>query len=333
MVVGGLHPTCSRSLSNRGGIVVRQSFAPETGGIKRIIGAVDFASLVAETHTIDRQGKALCPSHPDRSPSLQVYQDHAYCFACGWHGDALTWLEQARGLSKVDAIKELERRAGVPRMQPTKRISRPQAAVKPCTAQPLSEALHVKLWQRLEQLSEVPKAIQSRGFEVEDCKALGIAASGDNAVLAITDPLGNIVAFKQRYHVVREGQSRYSYLTKNCGTPAWCSPCFWTSQDVLVIEGEINAMSCALVRRNGDKDLAAMGVAGAHGELWLEALKDKDVYVYGDCDKPGQEARDKWALAAYNAGARSVKVLEPWEMDANDVLVKLGADELRERIL
>jgi hypothetical protein len=210
----------------------------------------------------------------------------------------------------------------------SKPIGKTHASVKACTAKPLTDALHVKFWERLEQVTE-----PFRGFSPNDRKALGIAQSGDDAVLAITDPLGNIVALKKRHAVFREGQSRYFYLTKDCGTPAWCSPCFWTSQDVLIIEGEINGMSCALVRHNGDKDLAVMGVAGTGGSLWLEALKDKDVYVYGDDDKPGQEAKDKWALAAYHAGAKSVMTLEPWEMDANDILAKLGPDELRERIL
>ena len=33
--------------------------------------------------SINRQGKALCPFHNDRHPSLYVADDHFYCFACG----------------------------------------------------------------------------------------------------------------------------------------------------------------------------------------------------------------------------------------------------------
>lgn len=298
-----------------------------------IIAAVDFPSLVADTHTVDRQDKTLCPFHGDSSPSCHIYSDGFHCYACGAHGDALDWYQQVRSLSKADAIKELERRAGMATAQRVKPIGKPKVTCKGCEAQPFTDALHVKFWQRLEQLKGIPKALEGRGFTLDDCKALGVAANGDDAVLSITDPLCNIVALKQRRYIVGKNQQRYFYLTKECGTPAWCSPCFFTSQTVLIIEGELNAMSCAVVRRNNDKDLAVMGVAGTSGCLWLEALKDKDVFVYGDGDKPGQEARDKWALAAYGIGARSVKTLEPWELDANDVLVKLGPDELRERIL
>ena len=33
--------------------------------------------------SVNRQGKALCPFHNDRHPSLYVADDHYYCFACG----------------------------------------------------------------------------------------------------------------------------------------------------------------------------------------------------------------------------------------------------------
>ena len=45
----------------------------------------------AELYGIDvnRYGKALCPFHNDRHPSLYVADDHYYCFACGEHGDVI----------------------------------------------------------------------------------------------------------------------------------------------------------------------------------------------------------------------------------------------------
>ena len=45
----------------------------------------------AELYGIDvnRYGKALCPFHNDRNPSLYVADDHYYCFACGEHGDVI----------------------------------------------------------------------------------------------------------------------------------------------------------------------------------------------------------------------------------------------------
>ncbi len=263
-----------------------------------IIAKFDFPSLVSETHTIVAH-KSLCPFHQDSSPSCHIYDDGYHCYACGASGDALNWLEHVHNLSKPDAIKALQNRAGVITMLHQKPVSKPKALVKQCEAKLLSDSLHTQFWQRLEKLETVPKALEGRGFTIDDCKALGIASSGENAVLAITDPLGSIVAFKQRFHTINEGQQRYSYLTPGCGTPAWCSPMFFTSEKVMIIEGELNATAACLSRRNGDPDMAFMGIAGVDGQLWLDALKGKRVYVYADGDVPGQEAREKMGVSGF----------------------------------
>ena len=38
---------------------------------------------------VNRHGKALCPFHNDRHPSLFVDDDHYHCYACGEHGDVI----------------------------------------------------------------------------------------------------------------------------------------------------------------------------------------------------------------------------------------------------
>ena len=54
----------------------------------------------AELYGIDvnRYGKALCPFHNDRNPSLYVADDHFYCFACGAHGDVIGFAANFFGL-------------------------------------------------------------------------------------------------------------------------------------------------------------------------------------------------------------------------------------------
>jgi DNA primase len=38
---------------------------------------------------VNGTGKARCvsPSHQDENPSMHLYEDHAHCFACSFHGD------------------------------------------------------------------------------------------------------------------------------------------------------------------------------------------------------------------------------------------------------
>ena len=63
----------------------------------------------AELYGIDvnRYGKALCPFHNDRNPSLYVADDHYYCFACGEHGDVIDFVGKLFQLSLYDAARKL----------------------------------------------------------------------------------------------------------------------------------------------------------------------------------------------------------------------------------
>ena len=63
----------------------------------------------AELYGIDvnRYGKALCPFHNDRNPSLYVADDHYYCFACGEHGDVIDFAARVFGLPLYEAAQRL----------------------------------------------------------------------------------------------------------------------------------------------------------------------------------------------------------------------------------
>ncbi len=56
---------------------------------------------------VSRHGKALCPFHNDRHPSLYVADDHYYCFACGEHGDVIDFTARLFDLKPYDAAIKL----------------------------------------------------------------------------------------------------------------------------------------------------------------------------------------------------------------------------------
>ena len=56
---------------------------------------------------VNRHGKALCPFHNDRHPSLFLDDDHYHCFACGEHGDVIDLTAKLYSLSLYDAAKKL----------------------------------------------------------------------------------------------------------------------------------------------------------------------------------------------------------------------------------
>ena len=73
---------------------------------------------------INRYGKALCPFHNDRHPSLYVADDHYYCYGCGEHGDVIDLTARLFDLSLYEAAKKLAYDFGISQDKPRQDIRR-----------------------------------------------------------------------------------------------------------------------------------------------------------------------------------------------------------------
>lgn len=51
--------------------------------------------------------RVVCPFHHDTKPSLVIYPDHCYCYACGTHCTHAHLLKEVKGLNYKEAYKEL----------------------------------------------------------------------------------------------------------------------------------------------------------------------------------------------------------------------------------
>ena len=73
-----------------------------------------------------REWKACCPFHNEKSPSFTVNDEKGFyhCFGCGAHGDAIRWLCDQRGLSFMDAVKELAAEANMDMPAPDPRAAK-----------------------------------------------------------------------------------------------------------------------------------------------------------------------------------------------------------------
>ncbi|MEM4407566.1 MAG: DNA primase [Candidatus Caldarchaeum sp.] len=59
--------------------------------------------------------KGLCPFHTEKTPSFYVYPDSRsfYCFACHASGDVFDWVEKIHGVDFGEALKILAQKAGI----------------------------------------------------------------------------------------------------------------------------------------------------------------------------------------------------------------------------
>lgn len=86
---------------------------------------ITLSGVIMRTVKLTRAGrewKACCPFHNEKSPSFTVNDQKGFyhCFGCQAHGDVISWMTDQRGLSFMDAVKELAAQAGmeVPRADP-----------------------------------------------------------------------------------------------------------------------------------------------------------------------------------------------------------------------
>ena len=68
--------------------------------------------------TVNRNSMARCPFHPDKHPSLKLYDDHFYCFSCHAAGDVIDLTAKLFGCSNYDAARKLAADYGIDPTQP-----------------------------------------------------------------------------------------------------------------------------------------------------------------------------------------------------------------------
>ncbi|UAB77083.1 DNA primase [Erythrobacter sp. SCSIO 43205] len=79
---------------------------------------ITLSTVINRTTKLTRAGrefKACCPFHNEATPSFYVNDQKGFyhCFGCGAHGDVISWMTEQRGLSFIDACKELAAEAGM----------------------------------------------------------------------------------------------------------------------------------------------------------------------------------------------------------------------------
>jgi DNA primase len=129
-----------------------------------------------------REYKACCPFHNEKTPSFTINDEKGFyhCFGCSAHGDAIRWMTDQRGLSFMDAVKELADAAG---MQVP--AADPKAAAKAERANTLYDVMaaaqdwFVTQFQALEG-AEARAYCDRRGLKPDTIKAFGIGFAPDS---------------------------------------------------------------------------------------------------------------------------------------------------------
>ncbi|MDF0540798.1 DNA primase [Sphingobium sp. H39-3-25] len=92
------------------------------------------STLIGASLKIEKAGreyKACCPFHGEKTPSFTINDDKGFyhCFGCGAHGDAIRWLTDQRGMSFIEAVRDLADAAGLDVPAPTPQMAAREAAI------------------------------------------------------------------------------------------------------------------------------------------------------------------------------------------------------------
>ena len=109
--------------SNRGASL--KSIIPEDK-IAEVLHAADIIDVISEYVSLRKVGRnhsALCPFHPEKTPSFTVSEEKQifHCFGCGIGGNVLSFLMHYHNISFPEAVRDLAKRYGI--VIPTKRMS------------------------------------------------------------------------------------------------------------------------------------------------------------------------------------------------------------------
>jgi len=86
--------------------------------VEELLSQVDIVDVVSHYITLKQVGRnftALCPFHPEKTPSFVVSPEKQIfkCFGCGVGGNAITFVEKYEGVSFFEAVKRVAEICGV----------------------------------------------------------------------------------------------------------------------------------------------------------------------------------------------------------------------------
>src|SRR5688572_21443100 len=189
-------------------------------------------------------GKARCvsPDHHDDNPSMHLYDDHAHCFACGFHGDVTdVWAAMHAFDRPLEAALDLAGEFGIELPEAS-----PEASQKACERRGKEDLFLQQAKACRGALSRHPRVTQwweARGFgqQLRERFLLGTNKDGTAAVIPFWHR-GRVQGLIRRKLA---GEPRY-ILPKAEEFPGGYRPLFipgTLGREIFLVEGYIDALS------------------------------------------------------------------------------------------
>ncbi|MDB4627186.1 CHC2 zinc finger domain-containing protein [bacterium] len=296
---------------------------------------------VALSHNLElkRQGSdwlARCPFHSEKTPSLNIYADHAHCYGCGWSGDSIKLEADLSGLSFPDACSKLGATESETPEDEAERLKRIEER-----RQRQEQAEAERREKNKAKRARWPQLYVGRTHDLQEVADLrGIDYAGP----WLAQELGHLRFARWRDQLAWIVGDRSAAAARRLDGKLWehgtphksdtlpgseKHPIGLTNSSlpVILIEGEADYLATlARLWQQGQYEawqVVCMLGAGARLGRHATKLRGRQVTIYAHGEKAGQAAADRWKEEASLAGAKSIKVCAlPDGQDVNDLTVK-----------
>ena len=177
---------------------------------------VTLSGVIGRTTRLTKAGhefKACCPFHNEKSPSFTVNDAKGFyhCFGCGAHGDIIRWMTDQRGLSFMDAVKELASEAGMEVPTPDPRAA--MIAEKQSTLHDVMQAAQAWFVAQLAgpDGAKARTYLSSRGFDAHTVArfGFGFAPEGRQALKGALSQFSEELLQEAGLRITVEGKEPY----------------------------------------------------------------------------------------------------------------------------
>lgn len=201
----------------------------------------------------------LCPFHNEKNPSfgIKIKTGQYKCLSCGVTGNAWTFLQEYKGMTKEQANKTILDFAGI-KTESKSRAKKPAFTVEEYAA--------------------------AKQLDVVKLYEYGLKNATKGIAVLYMDEKGNLVATRYRHSL--KGAVRFSWMKGSKVHPYG----LWRLQEarkkgfVVLVEGESDCHTL------WQYDIPALGTPGADTfqSAWAAYLKDLDVYLFKEPDQGGE---------------------------------------------
>lgn len=338
----------------------------EIEAIRERVNVVDVVSRYVSVQSRGENFLAICPFHPDKSPSLTINPEKGlfHCFGCGEGGDVFTFVMKIEGIEFPEAARRLADQAGI---AVTRERGRSEALVA------LRELAHRVARYYGRCLGEAPgkqagKYLADRGFapgtiqrfrlgyappdgahlmkalgDVKNLMQLGLVREGragrwsffrDRLIFPVTSTQGDVIGFAGR--ALQEDPGGPKYLnTKNTPLFEKSRVLYGLAQareglrergEALLVEGYTDVM---MAHQHGfTHAVASMGTAFTAEQAGLLKRFASRALIAYDRDVAGRAATLRGMKKLLGAGLEVRVVLLPTGQDPDDLLRREGSDAL-----